>query len=133
MKAGPALFDLDGFEYFWSFYPRKENKLQARKAWAKLRPAPNSMLLEAIRTWIEAAELSEQWRERRFIPHPSTFINQRRWESDPPPVSRQRASAMVGLSAFEGGSWTSEELEAARKAKVEAEARFPKVKRCPTR
>ena len=98
MKAGPAIFDLDGFEYFWSCYPRKENKLQARKAWAKLRPVPNSMLIEAIKTWVEIAAQSRQWAERSFIPHASTFIRQRRWEGDPPPPDAMRARAIVGYN-----------------------------------
>ena len=99
MKASPsALFDLDGFEYFWSHYPRKENKLEARRAWSKLRPVPDALKLEAIRTWVEAASMSDQWREKRYIPHASTVINQRRWESDPPSPDPMRARMRVGYN-----------------------------------
>lgn len=94
----PTLFDADGFEYFWSCYPRKENKLAARRAWAKLKPVPDLLLLEAMRTWIEAASMSRQWAERSFIPHPSTFINQRRWEGDPPPPSAEKLRLLVGYN-----------------------------------
>jgi len=68
------------FEKFWAAYPRKDAKVQAEKAFAKL--CPNEQLLADILAGIKRAETSEQWRkdEGKFIPYPSTWLNQRRWE-----------------------------------------------------
>lgn len=68
------------FEKFWAAFPRKDAKVQAEKAFAKL--CPNEQLLADILAGIKRAETSEQWRkdEGKFIPYASTWLNQRRWE-----------------------------------------------------
>jgi len=68
------------FEKFWAAYPRKDAKVQAEKAFAKL--CPNEQLFADILAGIKRAETSEQWRkdEGKFIPYASTWLNQSRWE-----------------------------------------------------
>ena len=120
MRAKPnALFDMDGFEEFWRHYPRKEAKIAARKAWARLAfsSAEIPSLLEAMRTWIEIASRSRQWSDPSWIPHPSTWLNQRRWEGDPPPAVRSSPSAQVGLSTWAGPGWSARELRPVRRAR----------------
>lgn len=77
----------DGFDEFWTLYPRHEGKAAARKAWRKLCPLPP---LEAIRTALEWQRCSTHWLERggQFIPHPATYLNGRRWEDEPPSAAR---------------------------------------------
>ncbi len=73
----PALFN-----EFWTAYPRKVGKGDAIKAWNKLDLTDElvSRIMEAVRvqrTW-------EQWQRDggRYIPHPSTWLNQQRWEDE---------------------------------------------------
>ena len=72
------------FEEFWEAYPRHESKQAARKAFDKIKPDDQlfAKMLEAIAAWKE----SEQWQEDggRFVPHPSTWLNQKRWEDEMP-------------------------------------------------
>lgn len=67
------------FEQFWQAYPRKVGKGGAYKAWqhAKDRPCL-ACLLEVVKTQSN----SKDWRKDggQFIPHPATWLNQRRWE-----------------------------------------------------
>ena len=63
------------FSSFWEVYPRKVAKPQAEKAWKKLKDKDRYVCLSHIghRTWPT---------DKQFIPHPATFLNQRRWEDD---------------------------------------------------
>lgn len=70
------------FWLFWQMYPRKIDKDRARRAWKKLSPAwaMVNAILEGLRNWKKC----DQWQDERFIPHPTTWLNGRRWESTPP-------------------------------------------------
>jgi hypothetical protein len=74
----------NGFANFWNPYPRKTAKVQAQKAWAKLNPSPE--LQAQILAALAAQCKSEQWTKDggAFIPHASTWLNQRRWEDQLP-------------------------------------------------
>ena len=69
-----------GFDRFWEAYPRKTAKQEAIKAFEKLKP--DAMLIETMVKAVERQKQSAQWQEDggRYIPHPATWINQRRWE-----------------------------------------------------
>lgn len=67
----------DEFASFWRAYPRKVGKPAAEKAFAKV-DAPLDVLLKAI----DRQAKSQQWRDVQYIPHPSTWLNQRRWEDE---------------------------------------------------
>lgn len=73
------------FDRFWDSYPRKESKLRAWQSFQKLHP--DEILLEIMLYWIGRAVKSEQWQDKNKIPHPSTWLNQRRWEGDVPPAA----------------------------------------------
>lgn len=70
------------FEVFWTAYPRKTAKAEALKSWSKLRP--DVRLLSAILTALGLQKQSSQWRRDagQYIPHPATWLNQRRWEDE---------------------------------------------------
>lgn len=67
------------FDKFWSIYPRKVAKKKAMQLWEKLNPNP--LLVEKIIKAISAAAETDQWR-RGFIPHPTTYISQERWNDE---------------------------------------------------
>jgi len=70
------------FDDFWEAYPRKVGKEAARKAWKRLRH--NAELLEKILAAVESAKSSGQWQREsgRYIPNPSTWLNQGRWDDE---------------------------------------------------
>lgn len=70
------------FEQFWAVYPRKVGKGAARKAWMKLKPTAE--LFNKIMSAVEAAKKSKQWQKEngQYVPSPSTWLNQSRWEDD---------------------------------------------------
>jgi hypothetical protein len=69
---------------FWEVYPRKENKKSAWEAFQKIHPTRE--LMNNWWIWLEQAKASNQWMDKDKIPHPSVWLNQRRWEGDPPPA-----------------------------------------------
>ena len=78
----PLARELHGFELFWTAYPKKIGKPQARRAW-----------LSKVRTddsWPEVLKGLELWKatvkwmsEPEFIPYPATFLNGMRWQDSP--------------------------------------------------
>lgn len=75
------------FEDFWSQYPRRVAKRVAEKAWSRLSPAEQKAAIEAlpehVRYWRQTDRSAE------LIPHPSTWLNQGRWEDELPQVERR--------------------------------------------
>lgn len=72
---------LSGFDDFWAVYPKKDAKQAAEKAWLKLKPDDD--LKQAIIAGVRR-NVDGRWKdaERRYIPNPSTYLNQRRWEDE---------------------------------------------------
>lgn len=72
----------DGFDIFWKAYPRKVNKKTAIKVWAKLKP--DEPLKQKILSALEIQKKDDQWTRDngKYIPHPSTWLNQERWNDD---------------------------------------------------
>lgn len=70
------------FSRFWNLYPRHTKKAETIKAWDKLKP--NRELCDVMSAAIRAQMQTEQWRRDggRFIPHPSSWLNGRRWEDE---------------------------------------------------
>jgi len=71
----------DGFDDFYSVYPKKVSKSLARKAWGKLKP--DEELQKTILDDINR-RMSGEWKgkELQYIPNPATYLNQRRWEDE---------------------------------------------------
>jgi hypothetical protein len=71
--------DIDSFETFWSAYPRKVNKKGAGDKFRALSPEEK---LLAITDVLRRKKYDDTWTKEngKFIPHPTTYLNQRRWE-----------------------------------------------------
>ena len=95
----------EDFEKFWSAYPRKAGSKQ--KAFESFKKAGVS--LEILLAAIESQKQSAQWckDDGQFIPHPTTWLNGKRWE-DQLPVDNK-------IPKGESGILGDEELEAIRK------------------
>lgn len=71
---------MDDFERFWTAYPRKVAKAEARKAWqqtAGVRPETDRLIKAVI-----VAKSTDQWlaEDGKYIPHASTWLRGERWE-----------------------------------------------------
>lgn len=78
--------DPDGFAAFWEDYRKKVpkgvpvgDKQRASRAWNRLKP--DADMIEAMRQGLEAQAGTALWKRGIGIPHCSTWINGRRWES----------------------------------------------------
>ena len=78
------------FDRFWMVYPRKVAKETARKAFVKLKP--DELLLQTMMAAVERQKKSEQWMKDngQFIPHPATWLNNRRWDDEIAPAAKEK-------------------------------------------
>ena len=99
------------FDRFWAEYPRHVAKPDARKKFEKL--APDESLLTVMLKAIEAQKHSEQWTKDngQYIPHPATWIHQRRWEDDLP----KPAVKVLPVQQYTQRDYSGEQEEAFRR------------------
>lgn len=69
---------LTEFDVFWSIYPKKLQKVNARKKWEKIKPETQEKIIEHLK---ERVGKDRQWNQG-YIPHPTTFLNGERWEDE---------------------------------------------------
>jgi hypothetical protein len=71
-----------GFADFWKAYPRKAGKDAAISAWK--RKVKSADTIKAIKTALDQQKQSDAWTKNsgRYVPNPSTWINQGRWKDD---------------------------------------------------
>jgi DNA-binding PadR family transcriptional regulator len=76
------------FEKFWKAYPNKVAKKYAKSFFIKLKPTEE--LVERMIKAIEEQKNTEKWRKDngQYIPNPSTWLNQGRWEDVPMGTNR---------------------------------------------
>lgn len=71
-----------GFDEWYGMYPRKVSKQKAVDAWAKAMGSmpPLQDMLHAL-SW---QKNTTDWKKEggKYIPHPATYINDRRWEDE---------------------------------------------------
>jgi hypothetical protein len=68
------------FDKFWDSYPRKVGKGAAFRDWKKIKSRNDTEILTAL----EQQKKQDQWQRNngQYVPHPTTWINQRRWEDE---------------------------------------------------
>lgn len=88
------------FEQFWNSYPRKVGKQKALKAFQKVK-VPVETLLNAIAQQKQSAQWTKNNGE--FIPHPTTWLNEGRWEDKlaMPTGNAVKASCTLGKAEME--------------------------------
>lgn len=101
-KARKADQGAEEFEGWWTLYPRKIGKGAARTAYARARKKASAEELEAAARRFAELMTAER-REMRYVPHPTTWLNQERWADVPagttqahegPTISRGTRAAM---------------------------------------
>lgn len=99
--AAPSIQE-QRFAEFWQLYPKKVGKADALKAWKRAKVTAE--LFERILDALSWQKESEQWHRDggRFIPNPSTWINQGRWDNEPTEIPN--GSARTGRAEAGGGT-----------------------------
>lgn len=74
----------DRFNRFWKAYPKKVGKGAAECSFKKFKP--DTELLNSMLKALEIQRRSDQWNRDggQYIPNPATWLNQKRWEDEPP-------------------------------------------------
>lgn len=80
---------MDGFDRFWKEYPNKVKKSVAFQKW-------QTMNLEKIADVIvedvkQRAKTEWTGEGEAYVPHPTTYLNQRRWEDETRPKERRQS------------------------------------------
>jgi len=91
VRQGNPLFDS-----FWKAYPKKTNKEFAKRVFEKLRV--DQPLLDKILHSLHI-QTRTVWKDKdaQYIPHPSTWLNGKRWEDEvtaPPMTAAERLKKM---------------------------------------
>ena len=76
-------YEREMFKRFWIEYPKKVGKKSAEQSFLKIRNLTPELFKKIIAT-LEDYKKSPQWTkdEGRFIPHPTTWLNQERWNDE---------------------------------------------------
>lgn len=69
------------FIKFWEVYPRKDGKAEAYRKWRTLKLDKR---FDEIITGLEKLKKSKQWEDKSFVPMAKTFLQNARWEDEPP-------------------------------------------------
>jgi uncharacterized protein YdaU (DUF1376 family) len=104
------------FDAFWNAYPRKVGKDAARRAFDKRRP--DDELLDRMLKAIKIQSQSEGWRKDggEFIPHPSTWLNEGRWQDE--------GVTLAAVPAPKQSTWLAEQAEHKRLVEADRIARL---------
>ena len=75
------------FGEWYEEYPRKIDPKRAKAAWDKLKVDETlfAAIMDGLRKWKRA------WDDPKFVPYPATWLNNRRWEAEPPKGKRNAA------------------------------------------
>ena len=72
----------EAFDHFWLIYPRHEKKAKSKEKFAALTKSgvPPDEIISGAQRFAEWCKRNSK--EPQFIPHPLTWLNQRRWEDE---------------------------------------------------
>jgi len=87
------------FDEFWKLYPRHVGLMAARRKWEQICRRKDRPTLAQIVAALEKQRRTIQWQDKRYIPHPTTWLNQGRWldevdESDMISSTRSKGVSM---------------------------------------
>jgi len=72
---------IQNFNLFWESYPKKVGKKKAFAAWKTHKCNPiTAIIIKSVKAYIN----SKPWKkdEGEFIPHPTTYLNEHRWDDE---------------------------------------------------
>ena len=74
----------DRFGEFWELWRPRLNRAQADKSWKKLSSLDQDAALAGLKRYVGSPKFKEAERTRnwKYMPHPSTWLNGKRWEDE---------------------------------------------------
>lgn len=106
------------FNEFWEVYPRKVDKLAARKAFEK---AVALVGLEVVVAGARRIATDPNLPPKQFIPYPATWLNAGGWDSEPYPERERTAEEKQAIAKAEAERRRAVELEHVAKLRAEQE------------
>lgn len=96
---GSELVLIPDFEIFWKHYPRKIDKRDAERAYAKARKKvdTDAPILIGLEAWCNYWAIKN---EPQFIPHAARWLNAERWDCEPPLLPSQQPKLSSGAQAL---------------------------------
>lgn len=132
-RNGKPESEPEGFSEFFAAYPRHVARAAAAKAWCSLAPGPDlrGMIMAAVPVYAAAV----RDREPDKIAHPSTWLNGRRWEDEPPkpkaqtlkPLHPNQRAQLDAVRAESERNRQEIEREAAKPVSREAQAKITEL------
>ena len=88
------------FEAFWKLYPRKEGKQNAMKAFEKMCNSEDTYnaIMEGLQKRVKLDWSRRPPEEKKFIPHPSSWLNQSRWLDEVTPYAGKGEGIFAGMT-----------------------------------
>ena len=86
------------FNEFWQAYPKKRDKARARKSFFKIKNLPD--VFPHLMKGLEQQKASADWKKDggKYIPLPSTWLNNERWEDELPTQVQPPAQGPIRLT-----------------------------------
>jgi hypothetical protein len=104
------------FDKFWGKYPKKRQKIPARKAWDNHYTKHGRFTLDLILSTLEAY-IKDDWqgREMQFIPHAASWLNKHPWEDfkgeEKPEWKKELERRLTNLHSRWSGDMDMDRLE----------------------
>jgi hypothetical protein len=117
------------FKEFYRLYPRKVKPHRARRAFvAALKLVSYQMILDGVTRFANDPNLPTQ---KQFIPHPSTWLNDGEWESEPLPERVMTTQDLRAWRDKKQDSQSEASRQSARQALAESAAAEARAKANP--
>lgn len=83
------------FQEFWNIYPEKVAKGKAYDVWKLLDQETKAICIKAIKNQVANKHFYKAWKKEDVPPHPTTWLNQRRWEDEVKEVKKEEIIKLV--------------------------------------
>jgi hypothetical protein len=99
------------FERFWASYPNKTGKKAAFRVWERLKVS--DAMTDTLIAAVEQQKTWPAWTKDfgSYIPHPTTWLNQGRWDDEPPTPARAATNSPVAAGNAEASRRFLERLQ----------------------
>ena len=84
------------FEQFWDIYPRRVGRADAYRAFSKHYEQYGPKMLEGARRFANDPNAPA---DKKFIPHPATWLNRESWDDEPYPVREKTPEEIASFVA----------------------------------
>jgi len=85
------------FEEFWNLYPRKVAKKKAEESFKKAMKASDFKgILDGLNKYLKFWST----KDADFVPHPTTWLNQHRWEDEINPIAKPNGLDLTKLKGY---------------------------------